>query len=138
MFYFPSNLLFGHHLGLVFKVNFDSFSVVPNPIKPSALFPNAFTGNFFVSGFSQKNSPLPYIPDLLNLAFALVIISQKSHSLHFGIISSPPSSCTPCSESYCCTRCLLSLTASGRSGGRIRSVHLLCRYCVYRFYIFPP
>ena len=138
MFYLPSSLLFGHHLGLVFKVNFDSLSGVPKPIKPSTLFPNAFLGNFSVSGFSQKNSPLPYIPDLLNLVFALVVILQKSHSLHFGIISSPPSSCTPCSGSYCCIRCLLSLTASDRSGGRIQSAHPLCRYCVYRFYIFLP
>lgn len=74
------------HLGLVFKVNFDSLSGVPKPIKPSILLPNAFLGNFSVSGFSQKNSLLPYIPDLLNLAFALVVILQKSHSLHFGII----------------------------------------------------
>ena len=86
MFYLPSNLLFGHHLGLVFKVDFDSLSGVPKPIKPSILLPNAFLGNFSVSGFSQKNSPLPYIPDLLNLEFALVVILQKSHSLHFGII----------------------------------------------------
>ena len=78
--------LLGHHPGLVFKVNFDSLSGVPKPIKPSILLPNAFLGNFSVSGFSQKNSPLPYIPDLLNLAFALVVILQKSHSLHFGII----------------------------------------------------
>ena len=55
-----------------------------------------------------------------------------------SIISSPPSSCTPCSGSYCCIRCPLSLTASGRSGGRIRSALPPCRYCVYRFYIFLP
>ena len=52
-----------------------------------------------------------------------------------SIIFSPPSSGTPCSGSYCCIRCPLSLTASDRSGGRIRSVHLFCRYCVYRFCI---
>ncbi len=58
-----------------------------------------------------------------------------SNFLHFGIIFSPPSSCTPCSGSYCCIRCPLSLTASDRSGGRIRSALPPCRYCVYRFYI---
>lgn len=55
-----------------------------------------------------------------------------------SIIFSPPSSGTPCSGSYCCTGCPLSLIASDRSGGRIRSALPPCRYCVYRFYIFPP
>ena len=65
--------------------------------------------------------------------------SCKNH-IHCILVSSilPPSSCTPCSGSYCYIRCLLSLTALDRLGGRIRSVPLLCQYCVYRFYIFLP
>lgn len=55
-----------------------------------------------------------------------------------SIIFSPPSSGTPCSGSYCCTGCPLSLIASDRSGERIRSALPPCRYCVYRFYIFLP